>query len=136
MYSQRIRAIMDPAKLLTAPPDTSVSAAAGMLAAKNVGALLVVEGGRLAGIFTERDAVYRVMAQGRDPSATQVSEVMTREPFTIGPNETFGRALVVMHERCFRHMPVVEQGVPVGIVSARHALDPDLEEFVSEAQRR
>ena len=52
------------------------------------------------------------------------------------PNDSFGRALAMMHENLFRHVPVVENGEPVGIVSARYALDPDMEEFVSEVQRR
>ena len=136
MYSQRISTVMNPDKLLTAPPATTVAAAAAMLAAKNVGAVLVVDAGKLVGIFTERDAVYRVMAKGLDPSATLISGVMTPSPLTADPDDTFGYALLVMSEKGFRHMPVVENGTPVGIVSARHALDPDLEEFVSEARRR
>ncbi|TAK45782.1 MAG: CBS domain-containing protein, partial [Betaproteobacteria bacterium] len=52
------------------------------------------------------------------------------------PDELFGHALLVMHENGFRHMPIVENGEPVGIVSSRKALDPDLEEFISESQRR
>lgn len=136
MYSQRISAVMNPEKLLTAPPETTVAAAAKMLAAKNVGAVLVVVAGKLGGIFTERDAVYRVMAEGLDPSATLIGDAMTPSPLTVGPEDSFGHALLVMSEHGFRHMPVVENGTPVGIVSARHALDPDLEEFVSEARRR
>jgi CBS domain-containing protein len=102
-----------------------------------VGAVLVVQEGRLVGIFTERDAVYRVMAAGRDPWATTLGEVMTREPKTVAPEETFGYALLLMHENGFRHAPVVEaDGRPVGVVSARHALDPDLEDFAAEEERR
>ena len=136
MYSLRLGTVMNPEKLLTAPPETTVAAAAALLATKNVGAVLVVDAGKLVGIFTERDAVYRVIAKGLDPRATPIAEVMTRSPLTAGPNDTFGHALLVMFENGFRHMPVVENGAPVGIVSARHALDPDMEEFVSEAQRR
>jgi predicted transcriptional regulator len=61
---------------------------------------------------------------------------MTRSPHTIDPDEPFGYALLIMHERGFRHLPVIENGKVVGIVSARSALDPDLEDFISEAQRR
>jgi CBS domain-containing protein len=98
--------------------------------------VLVLQDGRLVGIFTERDAVYRVMAPGRDPTATTLGEVMTREPKTVAPDETFGYALLLMHENGFRHAPVVENGRPVGVVSARLALDPELEEFTAEAERR
>jgi CBS domain-containing protein len=113
-----------------------VSAIAKRMARKKVGAVLVVEGKRLVGIFTERDATFRVIARGRDPRKTTLGDVMTREPKTVAPQESFGYALHVMHENGFRHLPVVESGEVVGIVSARSALDPDLEEFVSEAQRR
>ena len=136
MYSQRIRSVLEAKKLLTAPPDATVEDAAKLMAKKKAGAVVVVEGTRLVGIFTERDAVFRVMAAGKDPKATRLADVMTREPFTAGPNELFGRALHLMHEHGFRHLPVVENGEPIGIVSARSALDPDLEEFVSEARRR
>jgi CBS domain-containing protein len=127
---------MQPKKLLVTPPQTSVSEAAKLMAKRSVGAVLVVDDKRLVGIFTERDAVFRVIAKGRDPNATSVSDVMTATPKTAGPNEPFGRALIMMHENGFRHVPVVENGEPIGIVSARYALDPDMEEFVSEAERR
>ena len=123
-------------KVLKAPPETVVSKAAKLMAAKNVGALMVVEGGRLVGIFTERDVVFRVVARGLDARTTAVSEVMSPAPHTIHPDKPFGSALLVMHENGFRHLPVVENGKPIGIVSARSAMDPDLEEFAFEAQRR
>jgi CBS domain-containing protein len=97
---------------------------------------MVVEEKRLVGIFTERDAVFRVLAKGLDPKAARLAEVMTASPQTTGPDEVFGKALLLMHEGGFRHMPVIEDGVPIGMVSARSALDPEMEEFVSEAQRR
>jgi CBS domain-containing protein len=102
----------------------------------NVGAILVVEESRLVGIFTERDALFRVIACGRDPAAVRLREVMTADPATVAPEETFGYTLLLMHERGFRHVPVVRDGRPVGVVSARHALDPELEEFAAEAARR
>src|SRR5471030_556419 len=66
MFSQRIRSVMERKKLLTAPPDTTVSEAAKLMAKKNIGAIMVVEDELLVGIFTERDAVFRVIARGRD----------------------------------------------------------------------
>ena len=136
MYSQRIRSVMQQKKLLMAPPETSVRDVAKLMARKGVGAVLVVDEKRLVGIFTERDAVFRVIAKGLDPQTTLLAEVMTASPQTADPNEPFGRALLMMHENGFRHVPVVENGEPIGIVSARYALDPDMEEFVSEVQRR
>jgi CBS domain-containing protein len=136
MFDVRIKSLMEDRKLLTTSPATSVTKAAKLMTMKHVGAILVVDGKRLAGIFTERDALFRVIARGRDPDATLVADVMTQDPVTIGPNETFGRALMIMHENGFRHLPVVDNGKAIGIVSSRNALDPDLEEFTAEASRR
>lgn len=136
MFDTAIRHVLEPRKLITATPGASVLEAAGLMAKHAVGAVLVVEGEQLVGIFTERDAVCRVMAPGRDPAVTRLDEVMTPEPKTVEPDETFGYALLLMHDNGFRHAPVVENGRPVGVLSARHALDPDLEEFAAEAERR
>jgi len=136
VFSQRVKNVMEQKKMLTAPPETTVSEAAKLMADRNVGAVMVVEQDRLIGIFTERDAVFRVIAQGRNTQTTTLGEVMTTAPKTVDPDKTFGFALLMMHENGFRHAPVIENGKPVGIVSARNALDPDMEEFVLEAQRR
>jgi CBS domain-containing protein len=136
MFSQRIRSVMEKKKLLTAPPETTVSEAAKLMAKKNVGAVMVVEDERLVGIFTERDALFRVIARERDTQTTLLSDVMTTAPQTVDPDKSFGFALLMMHENGFRHVPVIENGKLIGIVSSRNALDPDLEEFVAEAQRR
>ncbi len=136
MFNQRIRSVMERKKLVTAPPETTVSQAAKLMAKKNVGAVMVVENEHLVGIFTERDAVFRVIAKGRDTETTMLTEVMTPAPQTVDPDRSFGYALLMMHENGFRHVPVIENGKPIGIVSSRNALDPDMEEFVAEAQRR
>jgi CBS domain-containing protein len=136
MLSEPIRNVMEQKKVLTAPSDTSVRAAAKLMAKKKVSAVMVVEGNRLVGIFTERDAVFRVIAKGRDVETTRLGDVMTAAPKTVAPDESFGYALILMQENGFRHVPVVVNGEPIGIVSARNALDPDLEEFEAEARRR
>ena len=137
MFSEPVGNVMERKKLLTAPPQTSVGEAAKLMAKRRVGAVLVVDDQqRLVGIFTERDAVFRVIARGRDVHTTRLADVMTPEPQTVHPRKSLGYALLVMYENGFRHVPVVEDGKLVGIVSARYALDPDMEEFVSESQRR
>lgn len=136
MFSTPVKELMDSRKLLLATPQTSVRKASESMAKHGVGAVLVVEGKRLLGIFTERDVVFRVVAQGLDTATTRVTEVMTPNPKTIAPDKTFGLAMVLMHENGFRHLPVMENDTPIGIVSSRSALDPDLEEFVSEERRR
>src|SRR3990167_8676683 len=136
MFDQPIKSIMERKKFLTAPPETTVSDAARLMADRNVGAVLVVTDEHLLGIFTERDAVFRVIAKGRDANTTQLTEVMTVDPKTLEPGKTYGHALLIMQENGFRHVPVVENGRPVGIISSRNAMDPDLEEYVFEARRR
>jgi CBS domain-containing protein len=127
---------MERRKLVTAPPQATVREASQLMVKKQVGAVLVVEEGRLLGIFSERDAVFRVIARGLDPSATELAQVMTPDPKTVKPSNTFGYAMTLMHENGFRHLPVLDEGKVVGIVSARTALDPDLEEFICEERRR
>jgi len=136
MLDDTVRNVMRRRSLLTAGPGISVAEAARRMAKRNVGAIVVIEGERLVGIFTERDVVFRVVARGLDPAKTCVEDAMTRSPRTIDAAERFGHALLIMHDNNFRHLPVTENGRLVGIVSARSALDPELEDFVSEAQRR
>jgi len=134
MLDEPVRTVMR--RVLKAAPETLVNKAAQLMAARNVGAVLVMEDDRLVGILTERDIVFRVVAKGLDAEATPLSDVMTKAPHTVDPEKPFGYALLVMQEHGFRHLPVVQDGKPIGIVSSRTALDPDLEDFVSEANRR
>ena len=132
MPNRSVRTIVEGQKVVELPADCTVDVAAKTMKECRIGAVLVVEGGRLAGIFTERDALFRVLAEERDPRTTQLAEVMTLHPQTIGPDQPFGHALHMMYEGGFRHVPVVENGRPVGIVSSRDALGPELGEFVAE----
>lgn len=136
MFSERVGNLMERNNLLTAPPETTVSEASRLMARRRVGAVMVTREEKLVGIFTERDVVFRVVALGREADNTRLSDVMTPSPVTIDPGKSFGLAMVMMQKNGFRHMPVTENGVPVGMVSARNALDPDLEEFASESYRR
>jgi CBS domain-containing protein len=136
MFSQRIKTVMEHKDIVITVPQTTVSQAATLMAQKKTSAVLVVKDDLLVGIFTERDAVFRVIARGLDVHTTRLAEVMTPSPQTVGPDRTYGYALLLMHENGFRHVPVVVNGKPVGLVTSRSALDPDLEEFVSEERRR
>jgi len=136
MFSVAVKAVMEKKKLVTAPSRIAVCEAAKLMARRKVGAIVVVDDARLVGIFTERDALVRVIAKGKDPTTTTLAQVMTPSPKTIEADKSFGLASVVMHENGFRHLPVTDHGQLVGIISARDALDPDLEEFTLESQRR
>jgi CBS domain-containing protein len=131
-----IRVIIEDQQPVTAAADITVAAAARLMKEHRIGAILVVQEGRLAGIFTERDALFRVIAEGRDPAATRIAEVMTANPRTIAPDRPFGHALHLMYEGGFRHVPVVDNGRPLGVVSSRDALGPDLQQFVRDLETR
>jgi CBS domain-containing protein len=136
MFDLPVKSLMEPNKLIMLPRETTVSEAAGMMAGKDTGAVLVVDETHLVGIFTERDAVFRVLAKGRNAATTRLEDVMTRELSTLAPATSYGHALLLMHEKGFRHVPVVDGDHVLGIVAARNAMDPQLEEFVAEARRR
>ncbi len=135
MFDEPVRNVMR-RKPLTAGPQTLVSKAARLMAARNVGAILIVEAHRLVGILTERDVLVRVVAPGLDARVTRLADVMTRTPHTVAPDRPLGFALLLMHENGFRHLPVVEGNKIIGIVSSRSAMDPELEEFAFEVSRR
>jgi CBS domain-containing protein len=105
--------------LLPMAPKTTVREAATGMAERNIGAVLVIEGGRLLGIFSERDVMNRVVARGLDPDATLVEEVMTRNPDTLPPHADIREAMRLMVKHGYRHVPLVEGHRVVGIVSAR-----------------
>lgn len=97
---------------------TSVKKACRAMRDNGVGAILVTDQqGRLAGIFTGRDAVCRVLAEGKDCAATKLSEVMTADPRTMTPSATAIDALHLMQDGHFRHLPVIDRGRIAGIVS-------------------
>jgi len=122
--------------LITASRDTTVRAACRLMAEKRIGALLVVEQGRIAGIFTERDALNKVLAASLDPDATALSQVMVSDPQTIRADKPLAYALHMMAEGGFRHVPVVDDdGAPVGMVSARDALGQDMVDLERDMRR-
>lgn len=136
MPHRLIETLVQNQTITTIAMSSTVAEAARLMQQRKIGAIMVVAQGRLTGIFTERDALFRVLAQGRDPQSTTLGEVMTRDPETITKVKPFGHALHMMYEGGFRHVPVVEDGVPIGIVSTRDVLGPELEEFACDLQRR
>ena len=98
-------------------PDATVLDALRLLEQKNIGALLVMKGGALAGIFSERDYARRMILHGRSSKETKVREVMTPDVFVIAPDTTSGECMVHMTDRHIRHLPVVEGGRVVGVIS-------------------
>ena len=136
MTDRLIQKIIEGQEIVTSTADTTVIDAAGLMRDKHIGAVIVVENGKLVGIFTERDALFHVVAEGRDVKTTRLADVMTRNPQSVKPDQPFSVALQLMYGGKFRHVPVVEDGRPVGIISARDALGPELEAFVFELLRQ
>lgn len=106
----------------------SVADAAGLMAEKNVGALPVVDGQSLVGIFSERDIVKRVIALGKDPSTTPIQEVMTTKIVVAEAHESYESCLSKMQKAHCRHLPVVSEEQLIGMVSLRDLLQIDLDE--------
>ncbi len=104
--------------LFTVHPSTTVGEAVALMAQHRVGSMLVMDGTRLDGIFTERDTV-RAISQSHDAPSHSVSSWMTADPITVGPEEPVEDALKTMLDRGFRHLPVVKDGEVIGIVSIR-----------------
>lgn len=101
----------------TVTPQTTIGEAIAAMNSKRIGSILVMDGERLVGIFTERDVLTRVVPQQLDPRRTPVGEVMTRNPMTITPSRTVQEAMMIMTDSRKRHLPVVQGGKVVGLVS-------------------
>ena len=99
------------------PPETTVFEAIKIMADKNIGAVLVMSGGKLAGVFTERDYTRKVILQGKTSKETRVREIISSETFSVGLNHSVEECMKLMTEHRVRHLPVVEEGKVVGLVS-------------------
>ena len=117
-----------------------MATAARRMAEHRIGALLVVDDGELVGIFSERDVVKRVVAQGRDPLTTTLADVCSRDVATVGEGDDAATCARLIRDRGFRHLPVVdENGRPVGVLSARDFLQhiaDELEGLLDSSYRR
>lgn len=98
-------------------PETSIREACRQMRTRRVGAILVADSDRLVGIFTGRDAVCRVLAEGLDADSTKLADVMTASPDTIAPDKMAIDALLQMQDGGYRHIPIVAEGRITGIVS-------------------
>ena len=111
--------LITPGRLISLPPDAAASLAARKMLECQVGAVIVQTGGALVGIVTERDINFRLVAIGRDPAATTLTDIMTKNPKTMPPETPVVDALNLMQKNGYRHVPVVEEGKVIAIVSLR-----------------
>jgi CBS domain-containing protein len=120
-----LRDFMSGGDILTIEPSATLGQAARALRNRNVGAAVVIEGGAVVGIFTERD-LLRAIADSRHPDVGQVQSYMTRDPVTLPPDHSPSEAARIMSERKFRHIPVMDGPELVGIVSIRDIMSAGL----------
>lgn len=116
-------------QVYTTDPRATVREAVRQMNDKGVGALLVVEGERTVGIFTERDVLRRIVDEGRNPETVRVTEVMSRDVVTVGPATTVEEVMATMTARRIRHLPVLEGGELIGMISIG-----DITRWMSENQ--
>lgn len=112
----------------------SVMHVASAMVERNIGAVPVLRDGKLAGVFSERDLMKRIVVEGRDPNATKVGEVMTRDPLTVTRDDDLEHCLRLMREHGFRHLPICEGGRLLGFLSLRDMLLRDLSEKDDEVR--
>ena len=115
-------------------PDTLVTECVRIMSAKKIGALIVMDGEKLIGIFTERDALNKVLAAGLEPGRTKVSVVMTKDPYSIPPTTTVGEAMELVTKRRFRHLPIVKNGKVLAVISSGDLTHWLVKEQVGEVQ--
>lgn len=104
-------------------PDESVYNALLLLSQHEVGALMVMDGGRLVGVLSERDYTRKVALQGRNSKETRVSEIMTQQVITVTPRTGTRACMALMRDRRIRHLPVVEGATVLGMISIRDLMD-------------
>ena len=118
--------------------ENTVAESARKMLDLNIAAVVVTgEGGKLTGIVTERDLTRRVLAKGLEAEKTTIGDIMTRDPDTLNPGDSAADALELMHTRHYRHLPVVDAGRVVGMVSIRDlyaAIKLKLEESIRETE--
>ena len=121
-------------EIVSCPATASVGDAVKLLAEKRIGALPVMDGGQVVGIFSERDVVYQLAAHGAAMLSKSVGEVMTAPPITVEPASGVLDALGLMTRRRIRHLPVVENGAIKGFVSIGDLVKYRIDHIVAEAE--
>ncbi|WP_266204881.1 CBS domain-containing protein [Pontibacter kalidii] len=116
--------------VLSIGPSTTVYYALECMVEQNVGALLVMDGERFAGIFTERDYARKIILRGKASKETQVREIMSEHPVTVTPDDTVENCMNLMTQKYIRHLPVLEDGKLVGLVSIG-----DIVKYIIEDQK-
>jgi CBS domain-containing protein len=121
-------------QLLSVKPEDSALDAARLMTRQHVGAVLVLQEGHLLGLFSERDLMSRVISAGLRPEATRIDQVMTANPVVVDSDTTAEQCLRLMNQIRCRHLPVMAEGKPIGMVSIRDLMLHRLREKEAEIQ--
>ena len=127
-----------PATLWSVAPADTVRTALQMMADKDIGLVVVLEQGRLAGVVSERDCARRVLLAGKSADTTAVSEVMVRDVVTVDMSYAFADCLRLMHQHRIRHLVATDKGAPVAVVSIRDLLSESVNhhaKIIAELER-
>lgn len=119
---------------ISVSPDVSALEAVKVMDEKNIGSVLVMEGNKLVGILTERDVLRKIASKAKDPSKVKVSEVMSSNVITIGPETTISDAANIMVNKGIRRLPVIENNRVVGVITMRDLTRVFIETLASKAQ--
>ena len=130
-----LRQVIQRLNLISAEPDAMVLDVAVAMSEGRIGAIPIIEGERLVGIFSERDLMTRVVVAGRDERTTRVGDVMTHEVLTAGLDESVERCLQKMQRAGCRHLPVVHDGRVISMLSMRDLLRDEVEEQSEEIRQ-
>ncbi len=120
--------------LISVEVDQTVLEVTRLMVQHNIGAVPVLQHGELTGIFSERDLMTRVVADGKDPARTPVKEVMTEDPLTVAPNDSLETCMTLMKRHSFRHLPVCAGREVKGVISLRDILLHNLDEKDDEVR--
>ncbi|MFG3659402.1 CBS domain-containing protein [Streptomyces sp. NPDC047706] len=116
MTADYVREVMTPG-VVAVRPDASLVEAAQLMRAQDIGDVVVADGQRVVGVLTDRDITVRAVAEGIDPLTVSAASVCTPDPVMVGPQDPVSTAVALMREKAVRRLPVVEDGLPVGMVS-------------------
>lgn len=122
-------------RIISAAPTASVREVIGIMADQNVASVLIMKGNELLGIITERDYARKVILQGRTSADTPVGEIMTTPVITVAPGETAQKCMSLMTEKKCRHLPVLDKGLVIGMVSIGDLVKAVIEDQQQEIQQ-
>ena len=116
-------------------PDATAYSALELMADKNIGALMVMENGKLVGVFSERDYARKVILKGKASKSTTVREIMTGTPISIKPATTLWECMVLMSQNHIRHLPVIDDDVLLGVLSNRDVVNKLISDYESTIEK-